>query len=335
MYDRVEIFVELGRRLESFGSDSSSKYVIAHAIEENGWFSESDIRFAVAAIREKMLDRAKLESQLSHYTLPVAKPLNTGVICAGNIPLAGFFDLLCVLVSGHNLLLKPSSGDSVLMRHIVGLLKDIDPSIPVGEFGEVSALIASGSDTTIGQLRSLYGDIPAIFRGTRRSAAILEGDESKADLKRLCYDIFLYSGLGCRSVSHLFVPHGYDFEPLCSAMQNYRDINPKYKSGYRQLRSLLVMEEIEFINCGDCALLHDDGLSHKINLIHFSYYNTREDIADIISKFISPLQCIVSGDGFPCFGDAQRPELYDFPDSIDTLSWLSELQEAVSEKILG
>lgn len=96
-----------------------------------------------------MLRRDALAEWLAPYPVPVAEPRRVLVVMAGNIPLVGFFDMLCVLAAGHRCLVKPSAKDTVLMEYVIGLLRGIDPQVPV-EFYDGStspdAVIATGSD---------------------------------------------------------------------------------------------------------------------------------------------------------------------------------------------
>ena len=207
----IAVFAELGRRLETFGRDAASRAAIARASAENGWFSHGDITNSVASIRKTMLDQQALQAWAASYPT-VTTPKNVGVIMAGNIPLVGFFDLLCVIVSGHSLFLKMSSKDKALMSYMISQLTEIYPQIPIYELGDSTpdAIIATGSDNTNRYFRSRYGHLPAIFRGSRSSAAVLDGNETPEELAGLADDIFTYSGLGCRNVSHLILPPGYD-----------------------------------------------------------------------------------------------------------------------------
>lgn len=74
-----------------------------------------------------MLRRDALAEWLAPYPVPVAEPRRVLVVMAGNIPLVGFFDMLCVLAAGHRCLVKPSAKDTVLMEYVIGLLRGIDP----------------------------------------------------------------------------------------------------------------------------------------------------------------------------------------------------------------
>ena len=67
MKSTIQIFAELGARLAGFGFDERSRSVMARAVAENEWFSVSDIRYAVEAVRQEMLDAEKVEKWLQHY----------------------------------------------------------------------------------------------------------------------------------------------------------------------------------------------------------------------------------------------------------------------------
>ena len=239
MKNVIDLFSELGARLCGFGADDVTQAVMEAACRANGWFTPADVRRAVGAIARDMLSREKLEAWLGNYpAVPVAVPRRVLVVMAGNIPLVGFFDLLCTVVSGHRCLLKPSAKDTVLMEYVVGQLRDIDASVPVEFYDGVSpvdAVIATGSDNANRYFRAQYAGIPALLRGNRQSVAVLGGRETPAQLTALADDIWAYSGLGCRSVSLLFLPEGYDLQ------LRMPEVNVKYRNSYRQQKALLTM----------------------------------------------------------------------------------------------
>ena len=204
MKSAIELFSALGRRLADFGGDAPTQEVAERACRANGWFTPADVRRAVAAIADGMLRRDRLETWLAPYPVPVAVPRRVLVVMAGNIPLVGFFDLLCVLAAGHRCLVKPSAKDRVLTEYVVGMLRELDPEVPVGfcdGSSPVDAVIATGSDNANRYFRTQYAGIPALLRGSRQSVAVLSGRETEAQLEGLADDIWAYSGLGCRSVS--------------------------------------------------------------------------------------------------------------------------------------
>lgn len=327
MKNMIETFSALGARLLGFGDDDATRAVIDSACRANGWFTPADIRRAVRAIACDMLQREKLEAWLADYpALPVAEPRRVLVVMAGNIPLVGFFDLLCVLVSGHGCLVKPSAKDSVLMEHVVGLLREIDPSAPVRLYdgtSPVDAVIATGSDNANRYFRAHYAGIPSLLRGSRQSVAVLSGRETPEHLAGLADDIWAYSGLGCRSVSLIFAPEGY--EP---ALQ-IPPVNDKYINNYRQQRALLEMQGRPFVDLGCAVAVEQCAFPAALSRIAYAHYATLDEVAAWLAGHDGELQCVVTGclphsrrAGFGC---AQSPALTDYPDDRDVLAWLAAL----------
>ena len=308
MKNMIETFSALGARLLGFGDDDATRAVIDSACRANGWFTPADIRRAVRAIACDMLQREKLEAWLANYpVLPVAEPRRVLVVMAGNIPLVGFFDLLCVLVSGHGCLVKPSAKDSVLMEHVVGLLREI----------------ATGSDNANRYFRAHYAGIPSLLRGSRQSVAVLSGRETPEQLAGLADDIWAYSGLGCRSVSLIFAPEGY--EP---ALQ-IPPVNDKYINNYRQQRALLEMQGRPFVDLGCAVAVEQCAFPAALSRIAYAHYATLDEVVAWLAGHDGELQCVVTGclphsrrAGFGC---AQSPALTDYPDDRDVLAWLAAL----------
>ena len=52
---------------------------------------------------------------------------NIGLILAGNIPLVGFHDILCVLLCEQNATIKLSTADTLLIPFLYQKLKEISP----------------------------------------------------------------------------------------------------------------------------------------------------------------------------------------------------------------
>ena len=323
---RIETFVRLGVRFASFGEDPVSEWVMAGACRENGWFTPVDIRRAVEAIRREMLDGTKLRRWLDRYpALPSSRPRNVGVIAAGNIPLVGFFDLLCVVASGHRCLVKPAAKDRELMEYICGLLREIEPAVAIEEYdgrAAVDGVIATGSDNANRYFRSRYGGIPALLRGNRHSVAVLSGRESESQLEGLADDIWAYSGLGCRNVSLLFVPEGYDLR-----LRVPDGMNPKFVNNYRQARALLTMEGQPFVDAGGALLVSRRDFPRMLSELAVAEYRTTAEVDEWLAAHDGELQCVVS----TCvdhsrrvdFGRAQSPTLMDYPDDRDILRFLT------------
>ena len=317
----TEVFAELGRRLAAVAGDDP---MVAAACRDNGWFRPAEVCGALKAIAAEMLAAERLAEWMAAYpSLPVAEPRNVLVIMAGNIPAVGFFDLLCVCMSGHRCLVKPSSKDRATMELIIGLLREIDPEVPTEYYDSqrIDAVIATGSDNTNRYFRAHYAGIPSLLRGSRSSVAVLAGDESEEELHGLAEDIFAYSGLGCRNVSLIFTPRGRT--PQLPAPDG---ITPKYRNNYIQTRAVAEMRGMPFIDTGCAILAEQREFPAELSRINYSFYDSAEEVAGWLSAHDSELQCVVSR----CvdhprrvdFGRAQHPTLTDYPDAVDVMNFL-------------
>lgn len=328
MKNAITRFVALGERLSHFGEEPLSREIIARACRDNPWFSPQEVRRAVQALVREMLQPDKLQPWLAAYpALPVEKPTEVLVIMAGNIPLVGFFDLLCVVASGHRCRIKPSAKDRVLMEYVVQQLRDIDPELPVSFSTDADnapdAVIATGSDNANRYFRARYAGIPTLLRGHRQSVAVLSGAESPEQLAGLADDIWSYSGLGCRNVSMLFLPVGYRPELRMPT------VSPKYRNNYLQTRALLAMQHRPMLDLGEAVAVEQREFPTALSELSYSCYHTTDEVATWLAEHDAELQCVVT----ECldhprrvaFGRAQSPALTDYPDARDVMAWLSEI----------
>lgn len=325
MKTMIDIFGALGRELADFGRTPATEAVIRRAVKENAWFQPQEIVGAVEAIRSEMLDRARLEAWAGDC-VPARRRKEVLVIMAGNIPLVGFFDLLCVLMSGHACRIKPSGKDRVLMEYVVGRLLDIEPGLPLGAARPATrpdAVIATGSGNANRCFRSLYSGVPALLRGNRQSAAVLAGDESDAELRGLEEDIFSYSGLGCRSVSLLFLPRGCMPALRCTAT------NPKYRHDYLRQRALLRMRRLPYVDLEGAVLYEERSFPAALSRLHYTFYDTPDEVEEWLAAHDDELQCVVSRcvrhSRLAAFGAAQHPGLTDYADGRDTMRFLAAI----------
>ena len=317
-----EIFVALGERLANFGDDEHSNRIIEDALAANGWFTRADILRAVDAIRSEMLDREVLSKWLNNYAA-TAEPKRVAVIMAGNIPLVGFFDLLCVLAAGHECHLKPSSKDSVLMRYVVEQLRDIDKYIAIFDYSADATYdmaIATGGDDANLYFREHFAGTRTLLRGSRHSIGVLSGAECAEELRALYNDITAYSGLGCRSVSMLFVPRGYvpNFERGVAE-------NGKLRRNIQAMRATLTIEGAEFYDAGAFIMRRGVDFAQSLAVVALKEYADIEEVNAWIKTNAEHIQCVVSNcgiEGSQPLGRAQYPALMDYADGVDTMRFL-------------
>ncbi|GAC1427294.1 MAG: acyl-CoA reductase [Flavisolibacter sp.] len=327
---RKELLVQLGDYL--IGTEEKWQEVKMSATAENPWFTPEFIEVALHNISTNFLQSSALESFISTYGLSpeIEKVKKVGIVMAGNIPLVGFHDLLCVFLSGHHARVKPSSKDQVMIRHIIEKLNQWDgDTLPLFDIQTMipncDAYIATGSNNTARYFEYYFKKYPSIIRRNRTSVALLSGKESKENLQTLAADVYIYFGLGCRNVTKLYLPQTYDFLGLLEAFRKYDHLknHHKYKNNFDHHLALHILNNKYFMTNDSISLIEEKGLFSPISQLHYEYYSDEAAVVKQLS-LSDEIQCII-GKGFIPFGQAQSPTLFDFADGIDTMKFLSNL----------
>lgn len=325
--------IELLQHLQKYLIDSGEEWqnTRAKAAAHNGWFIPEFIDLAVKNICSAFLQKEKLEQWATHYHLDDnVGGKNIGVVMAGNIPLVGFHDFLCVFISGHKQTIKLSLKDDILLKHLVEKLAEWEPETEKKiQFAEMlkgcDAYIATGSNNSARYFEQYFSKYPNIIRRNRTAVGILTGDETSEELNNLSDDVHQYFGLGCRNVTQLFVPEGYDFVPLLNSFNKYRYFadHHKYKNNYDYQLSIALLNNIYYMTNGSMLMIEDDAIFTAISRLNYSYYKDPEEQIKMLSTSAN-IQCITGYNGIP-FGQAQRPGLSDYADAVDTMQFLLTL----------
>lgn len=330
LQERIALLDKLGKYILS--NTEEWQNIKARASHENAWFTPDFIEISTQNIAVQFLEKTLLEAWIKKYDFghENAAPKNVGVVMAGNIPLVGFHDFLCVFMSGNNITIKPSSKDEVLIKHLVEQLYQWNTATKsIIHFAEqlkgCDAYIATGSNNSSRYFDYYFGKYPNIIRRNRTSVAILDGTETNEELELLADDIQLYFGLGCRNVTKLFVPEGYDFIPLLEALKKYDHYFEfhKYKHNYDYHLALLMMSNKLYMTNGSIILSENEALFSPISQVNYSYYNNVDHLVESL-KNNTDVQCIVGKHGLP-FGKAQEPTLTDYADGVDTMEFLKNV----------
>jgi len=308
------------------------EHLIQTAFTYNGWFIRPFVEESLKNISSMLSDKS-----LSDFCKNIPEPKQqktVAVIMAGNIPMVGFHDLLCVLLSGHKVLLKLSSDDNVLMPFFIKLLEYYEPGLKEtikfsqGKLGQFDAVIATGSNNSAAHFKSYFSKYPHIIRKNRTSAAILTGKESQEDLKQLGSDVFLYFGLGCRNVSKLLVSKGFDPAKLFEAVYDFKFVieNKKYGNNYEYNRAIYLLNIEKFLDNNFLILKEDKGLFSPVSVLYYQEFDSENAIKEYLNENRNDLQCIVgNGPGLIPFGYSQQPVITDYADGVDTLNFLVNL----------
>jgi hypothetical protein len=326
---RIELLQKLKNYLEE--NDTEWQEVKTKATAWNGWFIPEFIDLAIQHICSGFLAAEKLEAWASYYHLDDnVKGKNIGLVMAGNIPLVGFHDFLCVFISGHNQTIKLSGKDDVLLKHIVQKLYSWDSSVQNNiAFAEMlkgcDAYIATGSNNSARYFEQYFAKYPSIIRRNRTSVAILTGNETAGELDKLSDDVHLYFGLGCRNVTKIFVPKEYDFVPLLQSFNRYKYFadHHKYKNNYDYQLSIALMNNIYYMTNESTLLIESEEIFSAISQLNYSFYEDAEKIKTTL-QYNNDVQCIVGIGEIP-FGQAQQPGLFDYADGVDTMQFLLTL----------
>ncbi len=306
--------------------------VIALSGHKNGWFTKENVLFAIESWGN-LLTENHLHGWLEKYDMKNVQPKTVALIMAGNIPLVGFHDLLAVLLTGNSALVKLSSNDPVLIPFISDYLAQLSPSLTgrikftEGPLKSFDSVIATGSNNTARYFEYYFGKVPHIIRKNRNSVAVLTGRERPEDLYALGRDIFRYYGLGCRSVSKLFVPEGYDFDAFFNAIYAYNPIinQAKYANNYDYNKAVYLMSEYKILDNGFLILKNDKSYTSPIATLFYEGYTQLDTLKRQFQKDSEHLQCVVGNgimDNEVPFGSTQNPSLTDYADGLDTVEFL-------------
>ena len=330
--DRIAAFEKLGKYLSAI-DEVEFRRIATLAKNENSWFTEANVRLSLASTG-RFLNPLALRQWIAPYHIDHIHPKTIAVVMAGNIPMVGFHDVLCVLVSGHRLLAKLSSKDSTLMRTVIEKLIAIEPRFTDAiRFADIlkgfDAVIATGSDNSARYFEFYFGRYPHIIRKNRTSCAILSGFETEVELVNLGQDVFSHFGLGCRNVSKLFVPEGYDFGTLFRSWEKYDEImhHHKYHNNYDYQKSIMLLNRQDFLDTGYLLLQQSDKLVSPISVLYFEYYRDWSALLEKLRDLKPKLQCVVGNveAADVRIGQAQSPGLTDYADQIDTMKFLEGL----------
>lgn len=326
LQERILLLIKLGNYLKSNDDNWLDTQVLAE--QKNGWFTREFLEKAAGSIADNYLKEDKLRQWAGYYKLDDnIQEKCVGIVMAGNIPLVGFHDFLCVFIAGHKQMIKMSSKDDVLLKHLVKVMAGWNSKVN-GKviFAEMlkncDAYIATGSNNSSRYFEQYFGKYPNIIRSNRTSVAVLNGSESTEELEKLADDMHLYFGLGCRNVTKIYVPENYDFIPIIKAFDKYQYFSDhhKYKNNYDYQLSILLLNGKYYMTNGSTLLTQNESFFSPISQVHYQFYTSPEGMQQSLQSN-RELQCIVGHSNVP-FGQAQNPGLFQYADGVDTMAFL-------------
>lgn len=340
---RIKAFVTLGLQMRADAVNSESEFGKATITAQyaNPWFTPENVVEAVNAIALEWLTNPEIEKWINGYPknyFETKSPKRVGVVMAGNIPLVGFHDFLCVLITGNAINMKLSSKDGGLMQAIANMLINIEPEfkpliqIADGPLKEFDAVLATGSDSSVRYFDYYFRNYPSLIRGHRNGIAILRGNETQDDLVGLSNDIFTYFGLGCRNVSKLLVPVGYNFDSLIRSMNRWEHLinHHRYANNYEYNRTILLLNQSPHLDTGFAMLVANENIDAHVATINFQEYSSLKAALEYLKLHDDKIQCVACAEEIEHqrrvhFGQTQKPKLNDYADGVDTIQFLASL----------
>ena len=344
------IFIKLGKFLAQFSEVENTKCqsvlhndlyfdkfidLIQLSPSHNGWYTNENVYFAIQSWAEALTED-NLNQWLNRYNLDTISPKTVGLVLAGNIPLVGFHDFISVLLSGHKVLVKTSSNDQHLLPFLAKYIISVEPKMKdyitfvEGKLENFDAVIATGSNNTARYFEYYFKNKPSIIRKSRNSVAVLDGNETKEQMIALGEDVFRYFGLGCRNVSKIFVPRGYNFDAFFGGMFPYNQVMKfeKYINNYDYNKAVFLMSNFNLLDNEFLIIKEDLSYVSPISSVFYEYYDKLEEIKNKLQQDHDQIQCIVSNnliENSVSSGQTQKPKLWDYADNIDTINFLINL----------
>lgn len=329
----VKAVASLGQAFRRGNGEPELAAAMTEAGRQNPWFTPENVLSAVSEWG-RHLTEDNIGRWVEAYPLPQDKK-DVALVLAGNIPLVGLHDILSVYLSGHRALIKPSSSDTALVEYAVKHLRMANPAMAANLATTPSpakgadAVIATGSDNTARYFEQYFKGVPSLIRRSRASVAVVAPETTDAELSLLAGDIMEYFGMGCRSISLVFLPGGFDMERLIRALEPYSrySMHHKYANNYDYQRAMYSMSGAAGVyDTGFLILAPGETLRPPIGVLSYEYYDNTEKPERFIRENAENIQC-VAWDGFPKgvrFGQCQSPGLTDYADGQDIMAFLSQ-----------
>ena len=334
--ERLEFLNEMRNVIEKF--DVRLEHTLRKAKDKNPWFTQDSMTRALRTIKQNYLNSEELNSW--YHTYHKEDIQNTiGIVMAGNIPMVGLHDFIAVFLSGAKSQIKCAAKDDELIPFILNEAAKKWPKM-LRQFSLVpklkgfDAVIATGSNNSARYFEYYFAKDPRMIRKNRTSVAILDGSESEGDFKGLTDDVFSYFGLGCRNVSKLYLPKGYDLELILKPFKQREEVilHSKYANNYKYNYAVYVMNKIDFMTNGSIMLRMHESIHSPLSVVHYEFYEDKISLYDDLESLRNEIQCVVSNTEIAGwrtyrFGATQSPSLTDYADGADTMAFLAELPQ--------
>lgn len=319
-------------RVFSDKNDAELLIAMHKAYIANPWFTPENIALAVNYWSEKLTPESLQQWIEREQIGNNPNPKTVGIIAAGNIPLVGLHDILSVIITGNRAIIKPSSEDEALTQFFIATMVQANPEMAnylqtTERIEKLDAVIATGSNNTARYFEYYFGKYPNVIRKNRNSIAVLTGNESPETLTKIAGDIVGYFGKGCRNVTQVWMPKGFDIVKFIDNTLPYSDLinHNKYANNYVYHRALFLMNMDAHLDNGFMLFREDKKIYAPIGTVNYTFYEDLSDVKAFIAEHTEEIQCVVSEadlGNVVAPGETQNPALWDYADGVNTIEFL-------------
>ncbi|MCQ2960289.1 MAG: hypothetical protein MJ198_08905 [Bacteroidales bacterium] len=335
--ERISAFISLGNSLKNILQQSEKNADFAKTLSrseyKNPWFSSQNVKSALQELAE-ILEENCFRTWISKRILPEQNPLKkVALITEGKVPFDSFSDIMCILLSGNVLLIKPSEKDAILVSFLLYELINTEQKfkqyieIYDGILPHFDVIITPKTNTSFEKYIQKY---PHIIRPEKTSVAVLTGNESDEDLRKLGNDIFDYYGMSSRNVSKIYFPETFAETKILDALEPYNSVSMHYKymNNYEYNKSIYLVAQQKHLDNGFLILKEDEHFKSPLAVVFYEKYSDFSQVQTALEKQKDEIQYIVSNnDSFykkaTPFGETQKPN---FDETNDTLTFLINIR---------
>jgi len=334
---RLNLLAQLGDYLQS--DDEFLKAVMHRTAYNNKWLTIENSNKVAHAIGKHCLNKTALKEWVQQYNYKKeSTPKKVAIILSGNVPFAGLQDVIAVFAAGHQSFIKVADTDEYLIPHLIKQMMAWEPTS--ASYFEINdsikgfdAILTNNAGNSNPYFDKYFKNYPSLIRKDQHSIALLDGQESDAELLALGNDIFANYGLGKENISKIYVPEGYDFHRLLEVLHEYKEVvlNSKYKNNFDYNYSLYLLNNVKYHANGCILMTESELINSRIACLHYEFYQDAGTFAvKWNKKFLEGIKYIVSRQAISGLstilpGTTQIPSLFNYADDVDTMAFLLDL----------
>ncbi len=321
---RISAFISFGHYIKNVKNDEANAdfvKALSRAEAKNPWFPQATIQTALDEIAQ-ILEEKTFRLWISKFYFQEKTAKRIALVTEGKTPFDCFQDVLCILLSGNILIVKPSEKDSILVSYFLSQLIAIEPEFAKLIFiqdcilPKFDAIITPFTNKSV----ELYLQrVPHIIRKEKTSVAVLTGKETAKDLKPLGNDIFYNFGLSPRNVSKIYMPESFDETKILDALEEFNSVSMHYKymNNYEYNKSIYLVAQQKHYDNGFLILKEDKNLKSPLAVVFYEKYSNINNVKQILEQHKDEILYVV-GNQIP-FGETRTPRINEYDETIKFL----------------